>query len=191
MAAKGYCTADDVAELLGLTFTAGQEAHCDNLIERAETDIDEGTGRGWLVGEQADEAHYPIGRLIFLRYAPVASVESITGRSGPGGEEIALVADEDYELRDAEAGLIKLLSSGYERLLISYTPVDTLPGDLKQAVIELVASRMQPSLQPGTYGLDSYSLPDLQVRFARSHVQEAMPPQVAQTIDRYRYRVHA
>jgi len=191
MAAKGYCTAQDVADFLGKTFTAGQITHCNNLIERAEVDIDEETGRGWLVGVQTDERHFPINRLVFLRYAPVTSVASVTGRVALGEMEETLVSNEDYELRDPATGLILLMKSGYERLLVDYTPVNSVPGDIKQATIELVAMRMQPHLQPGAYGLDSYSLPDLTVNFARSHVQQAMPPAVQQVIERYRYRVHA
>lgn len=191
MAAKGYCTADDVAAFLGLTFTAGQETHCDNLIERAETDIDGQTGRGWLVGAQTDEIHFPMGRLVFVRYTPVASIDGITGRTNLGEAEEALTADEDFELRDADSGLILLETTGYERLLVSYTPENSVPNDIKQATIELVAARMQPVLQPGSFGLDSFSLPDLTVRFARSHIQAAMPPTVQETLDRYRYRMHA
>jgi hypothetical protein len=191
MAARGYCTADEVAAFLGLTFTAGQEAQAEALIERAEAEIDGATERGWLVGEQSDEVHYPLGRLIFLRYAPVESVEEITGRISLGGAETALTEEVDYEVRDLESGLIRLVTLGYERLLVSYTPVDSVPGDIKQATIELVANRMQPSLQPNSYGLDSYSLPDLTVNFARSHVQAALPPAVQQVVERYRYRVQA
>lgn len=191
MAAKGYCTAQDVADFLGKTFTSAQTTHCNNLIERAEIDLDEETGRGWLVGAQIDEAHYPINSLIFVRYTPVATVQAVTGRSGPGGDEITLISGEDYELRNAEAGLIKLLAGGYERILVDYTPAAAVPGDIKQAAIELVAMWIQPQLQPGSYGLDSYSLPDLTVNFARSHVQAAYPPGVRQVLERYRYRVQA
>lgn len=191
MAAKGYCSAQDVADFLGKTFTEAQETQCENLIERAEVEIDEATNRGWLVGEQTDEAHYPPGRLLFLRYAPVESVESISGRVVLGAVETALVADTDYEVRDLESGLIRLVTLGYERLLVSYTPVDSVPGDIKQACIELVAQRMQPGLLSGIYGLDSYSLPDLTINFSRAHNQAAMPPAVQQVVERYRYRVHA
>ena len=83
MAAKGYCTAEEVANFLGRDFTAAQWAQCEKLIERAEAFIDNYTGRGWLMGTQTDEAHYLINanRFIFLRYAPVSSVSAITGTS--------------------------------------------------------------------------------------------------------------
>jgi hypothetical protein len=192
MAAKGYCTADDVADLLGQTFTAAQETHCDNLIEQAEITIDEKTNRGWLVGAQTDEAFYRPGYRMFVRYAPLTSVDAITGRAGLGQAEETLTVDEDYEVRDLESGLIYLVyPTRYDRVLADYTPVNATPLDIKRACIELVAAWMQPHLQPGAFGLDSYSLPDLTVRFARSYVQMPLPPAVQETLEHYRYRVHA
>lgn len=192
MAAKGYCTRTDVADLLGQTFTAAQNTHCDNLIEQAEITIDEKTNRGWLVGAQTDEAFYYPGYRLFVRYAPVTSVDAVTGRAALGEAETALVVDEDYEAQDLETGLIRLLyPSNYDRVLVDYTPVAAVPIDIKRACIELVGAWMQPHLQPGSFGLDSYSLPDLTVRFARSHVQMPIPPFVQDTLDYYRYRVQA
>jgi len=192
MAAKGYCTSADVEAFLGITFTAGQTAQCNSLIEQVEITIDGETNRAWLTGAQTDEAVFYPGYEVFLRYAPVASVESITGRAGLGNDEEALTVDEDYEVRDLDGGLVYVVRPGnYDRLLIDYTPVATVPADIKKACIEWVAVGLQPQLQPGSFGLDSYSLPDLTVRFSRSHVQAAMPPGVQQVIDRYRFRVHA
>lgn len=192
MAAKGYCTVKNIADFLGLEMTAAQAVQCQSLIERAENYIDNETGRGWLVGPQTDEAHFlGQGRWVFLRYAPVASVTAVTGRTGPGETEETLTLNEDYEVRDLETGLIRLLVNGYDRILVDYTPVASVPGDLVQAAIELVANWLQPHLQTGSFGLDSYSLPDLTVKFARSHSQEVAPPLAKMVIDSYRYRVHS
>jgi hypothetical protein len=192
VAAKGYCVADDVADFLAQTFTAGQEAQCNELIERAELHIDNETNRGWLMGAQTEEAFYNPGNELHLRYTPVTSVDAITGRTALGESETALTVDEDYEVRDLEKGLIYIVSPGsYDRLLVDYTPSTSVPPDLKQACVEIVANWMQPHLQPGSYGLDSYSLPDLTVRFSRSHVQASVPPNAQRVIDHYRYRIHA
>lgn len=188
MAAKGYCVAQDVEAFLSRTFTAGQTAHADNLIERAERRIDTYTNRGWLEGAQSNEAHFYPGRELWLRYAPVASVASVGGRAGVGETDEALTVDEDYEVHNLESGLVWLASPGsYDRVRVTYTPAATVPGDIVQACVELVAAWLMPSLSPGSYGLDSYSLPDLSVRFARSHVQEQMPPNVMAILDSYRW----
>lgn len=189
MAAKGYCTAQDVEELLGLSFTAAQQYQADNLIERAETWIDTYTNRGWLVGVQTNEEHYtPASNELWLKYAPVDSVASVAGRDGVGESETVLTVDDDYEVRDLNNGLIWLVyPNSYDRVRVTYTPTASVPGDITQAALELVAAWMQPSLSPGSFGLDSYSLPDLTVRFARSHVQAAMPPTVTAILDMYRY----
>lgn len=188
MAAKGYCQAVEVEEFLTRTFTAAQMAHADNLIERAEARIDRYCNRAWLVGAQTNEAHFYPAYELWLKYAPVASVTSIGGRSGVGESDETLTVDEDYEVRDLNSGLIWLVSPGsYDRVRVTYTPTSTVPADITQACIELVAAWLMPNLSPGSYGLDSYSLPDLSVRFARSHVQEQMPPNVAAILDSYRW----
>lgn len=192
MAAKGYCTYSDVETFLGKTFSVAQQTQCAALIERAEVYIDNETNRAWLVGAQTDEAHYNPTCDIFLKYTPVASVTTVTGRYSLGLAEVTLTANEDYEVQSLTNGYIYLLSPGsYDRILVDYTPVASVPADIKQACIEIVANWMQPSLQPGTYGLDSIQLPDYTVRFARSHVQEAMPPAAKQIINLYRYPVVA
>lgn len=191
MAAKGYCTYADVEAFLGKTFSAGQQTLCTGQIERAEVMIDQWTNRGWLVGAQTNEAFYWPPNHIFLRYAPVTSVGTITGRAQLGETEVTLVADTDYEVRSLEDGRVYLVTpSSYDRILVDYTPVASVPGDIKQACIEIVANWMQPALS-GSFGLDSISLPDYSIKFARSHVQEVVPPLAMTTLDRYRYPVHA
>lgn len=191
MAAKGYCTTADVASLLGVTFDAGQTTRCTTLIEQAEVYIDNETDRGWLVGAQTDEEHYCPPHRLFVRYAPIDSVTAITGRTGIGEDDTALVVDEDYEVRDAELGLVYLVSPGsYDLVKVDYTPTASVPADIKLACTEIVANWMQPTLNPGMYGVDSYSLPDLTVRYSRAHVQAAAPPTAMMILDRYRYRIH-
>jgi hypothetical protein len=192
MAAKGYCTVQNVADFLAQDFSTIQQNQCNVLIEQAEAYIDGATNRGWLVGAQTDEAFYYPPHKIFVRYAPVTSVQAVTGRTTLGQSEATLVANTDYEVRDLAGGLIYLLyPASYDRVMVDYTPVASVPADIKRACIELVSAWLQPNLQPGTYGLDSYSLPDLTVKFARSHVQAAAPPAVQQVLDYYRYWVHA
>lgn len=191
MAAKGYIEAGDVAGFLNRSFTVEEEDQCDVLIENAEIYIDNETGRAWLTGAQTDEIHYVDSQNVFVKYAPIATVDAISGRAGLGESETTLTVDVDFEVIDLDAGQIRLIyPASYDRILVDYTPVATVPADLKQACIELVANWLQPYLQPGSFGLDSYSLPDLTVKFSRSHVQSAMPPLAMQIIERYRYPVH-
>lgn len=190
MAAKGYCEVEDVEALLQRTFTTAQSAQCAKLIERMETFVDEETGRAWLTGAQTDEAHFVNSQNVFLKYAPVASVATVKGRSGLGEAETTLTVDVDYEVMDMALGKIRLVyPNSYDRIRVTYTPVDTVPADLVQACVEIVANWMQPTLQPGSFGLDSYSLPDLTVRFARSHVQQIAPPLAMKVLERYRWPV--
>ncbi|RMG98269.1 MAG: hypothetical protein D6706_07385 [Chloroflexi bacterium] len=187
MAAKGYCTSTDVDNFLGGTLTASQLTQADALIERAEAYLDGEIGRGWLEGAQTQEAHYTPAELLLLDYFPVASVTAVYGRNGIGQTETTLVDGEDYEVQDLAAGIIRLVyPQSYDRIRVTYVPdTATVPADIKQATIDLVAAWMQPTLRPGMYGVDSYSLPDLTVRFSRAHYQ-SVPPTVRDVIARYR-----
>lgn len=185
MAAKGYCEATDVAAQLGLSFTGAQHVQCASLIERAEAYLDSQTNRSWLVGEQTQEAHFSPAELLLLEFFPVSSVTAVYGRSALGEDETTLTADVDYEVRDLDAGIIRLVTPGdYDRIRVTYTPSSAVPADVKMATVELVAAWMQPSLRPGTWGVDSYQLPDLSVKFSRSHYQMD-PPMVREVIGRY------
>lgn len=193
MAAKGYTTAAAVADFLGATFTAGQQTYAATLIEQAELYIDRETRRAWLTGARTNEVYYRdafwLGNL-YLRYAPVTSVASVAGRASLGDTEETLTADTDYEVRDLDSGLIALVYPGnYDRLRVTYTPVTTVPGPIAHAAAELVAAWMQPYLRPDTYGIDSVTLPDLSVRYAKPQ-EAAIPPSVQSALDLYRFRGH-
>jgi len=192
MMAKGYCTTDEVSGFLGVTFSGAHAVQCDALIEAAELEFDGETNRGWLVGVQTLEAHPVVNYSpnVWLKYAPVASISAVKGRSALGETETDLVADTDYEVVDLNTGHIRLVHpSLYDRVRVTYTPVATVPADIRQAIIELVAARLMPTLAPGTYGLDSVTLPDYAVKYSRAHVQVAYPPTTQRAIDRWRWWV--
>ena len=181
------------APVQGITgdLTSAQLSRAEQLIESAETYLDGEMGRAWLVGAQTQEAHFEPAEYLSLRYFPVTTVTAVYGRAGLGETEETLTADEDYEAQDLDAGIVRLVSPGsYDRIRVTYTPDDAVPADVAQACAELVAAWLGPTLRPGSYGLDSYSLPDLTVKFSRAHVQAAAPPMVRSVIERYREPVH-
>lgn len=194
MAAKGYCTVDEVAAFLGRTFTPEQDIQAERLIETAEADIDGGTNRGWLVGVQTDEVHWYAGfRLgnLYLRYAPVSTVATVKGRAGIGETESTLTVDVDYELVDLDGGWIRIVNpASWDRIRVTYTPTATVPVDIQHATCELTAHKMRASLMPGSFGAQSIGLPDLQVTF-RQFSGESVPLSVTEVIDRWRYLVTA
>lgn len=195
MAAKGYAQVEEVAAFMGATLTTEQENQAERMLEVAEAEIDAGTNRGWLMGAQANEIHryneFLNGRL-YLQYAPVASVTTVRGRAALGEAETTLTEDVDYEVIDLASGLIWITSPAlYDRIRVDYTPGSTVPTDIQQATAELAAAKMQSTLRPLTYGLDSLQLPDLSVGFNRAINQNSVPPSVADVIARWRYRTVA
>lgn len=186
MAAKGYCDAAAVASFLGVTLSAGQQAYALSLLETVEQLIDAETGRGWLMGVQANETFrcvdWPDG-LLYLRYTPVNTGVAlvVTGRTALGEAEQTLVADTDYEVMDFAGGVLQLIDLDYwDRILVDYTPQTAVPTPVRDAAAEWVAALMQPSLRPDTYGVESFSLPDLSIKFAKTGVAAGeIPPGVS------------
>lgn len=162
------------------------------MIPAAEAFINNWTGRAWELAAQSLEAHYAPDYLLMLGYFPVASVSAVKGRAGLGETETDLTEGTDYEVRDLESGIVYIVSPGsYDRIRVTYTPETAVPADITLACAEIVANWMQPALRPGSYGLDSYSLPDLSVKFARSHVQETAPPMATAILNKYTIPVQA
>lgn len=184
-----YCTLTEIEDFTG-KLTTSQAQTATRFIAQAETYLNGEMRRAWLIGEQSLEAHYEPHDFVVLQYFPIDMVTAVYGRSGLGCPEELLVADEDYEVVDLAAGMVRIVEPWcWDRLRVTYTPTDEPPQDVRRACAELVAQWMQTALRPGTYGLDSYSLPDLSVKFARSHVQTAVPPFVKSVIENYRVPV--
>jgi hypothetical protein len=191
MTIKGYCTTADVAAITG-DLTGAQMARATQLIEAAETWLDGEIGRGWLVGAQSEEAHFYPAEYLRLDSWPVTSITTVKARTGMGETETTLTVNVDYEVIDLAAGIIRIEAPGsYERIRVTYVPNDAVPADIRQAAAELTATWLLPTLNSGSFGLDSYSLPDLTVKFSRTHYQAAAPPLVAQIVARYREPVHS
>jgi hypothetical protein len=190
MSEHAYCTVNQVASFLGRTLTAGEQVEATRLITAATAEIDGETNRAWLQGAITNEAIYFPYPAVWLRYTPVASVEAVRARTGLEADEVVLTVNVDYEVRDLAAGLIVLTNPfPFQRVTVDYTQVADVPGDIEQACIELVASRLSAALYPGSYGVDSIQLPDYTVRYSRAHVQEAYPPNVARILARNRFLV--
>ncbi|KRT76712.1 MAG: hypothetical protein XU14_C0033G0010 [Armatimonadetes bacterium CSP1-3] len=190
MPSKAYCTVSDVADFLGVSLTSAQEVQAARLIESVTVLIDEELLRGFLVGVQTGEEHYQseyASGMLYLIYAPVTSISQIRGRAALGSDDTVLVEDTDYEIISLVSGSIRLVNPGaYDRVSVDYTPVNTVPTPIRDATVEWVASRLMPTLRMDSYGLESYSLPDISVKFSRSIMGDGMPPNVKKTLDHYR-----
>ena len=195
MAPKGYTTKARVAQELGITLTVAQESYIDTLIEEVEGAIDAFCGRGWLTGAITDELYLMPGRNLELRHYPVASVQAVSGRMGAIADAWeVLTVNEDYEVVDLAAGYL-LLGQWWARVKVSYTPAATVPVEIKSAATAWVAMLFSPSLTAGQtggiVGVESFKLPDLEVKFGKgvsggSAAAGVMPIGVEEKLARWR-----
>jgi hypothetical protein len=165
-----YTDADTVALHLGRTLTVDQEAQVDALVPAATAWIDARTNRSWeLTAPITGEAHALYGPCLYLKQAPVASVEAVSVRSlTPGATARTLTAGVDYELLDAATGLV-LIGTYYTvdyRASVDYTPAVPLDGRIALAATMLVAAWLRPALDGITGDIQSYRIgQDLQVTY--------------------------
>lgn len=156
-----YTDAAAVALHLGRTLTVDQEAQVDVLVPPAQRWIDKRANRSWeLTTPITGEAHTLYGPCLYLKQAPVASVEAVRVRSlTPGATARTLTAGVDYELLDATDGLL-LIGTYYTvdyRAGVDYTPNVPLDERIALAATMLVAAWLRPALDGITGDIKSYS----------------------------------
>jgi hypothetical protein len=190
VAARGYTTAAKVAGYLGVTLSTEQSAQCAALIPSVEKFIDGRLGRALMVSAVATERHALVGPRVFLRHTPATTITSVTGVTTDG--TATTLATDRYRLLDPERGLLYLDDWGaYDYVTVAYACDATLPDDIGLAATMLAAAWLQPALRPGTEGVESYRLPDLEVRFVRERdgAGRPVPRTVSDILDGYTWEV--
>jgi hypothetical protein len=184
--AKGYTSAQLVAQELGLDLTAPQLDQCADLVAQVEDWIDNETGRSWSVTSPTIDELHPItmSPLVYLFNKPVLAVTSVKARVVlVGGQDVTLSSATDYELIDPVHGI--LLVNGFlgatgdivtspvlpgallpnSLLKVTYTSATPPPGDIQRVATLMVAHSMSARLNPDRHGIESYSVGgDLQVK---------------------------
>ena len=155
--AKGYTTVANVESHLGRTLTTGQVAEATVLLDSTEAFIDRETRRAWIVPPITGERYDLIESVVYLRFAPVASVEAVTTRTTLVGDSpVTLLAGVDYELVDPVIGEVQFVA-GYRgpRTIarISYTPDLPVPADITRAATLIVAQSLMLALFPDRSGV--------------------------------------
>lgn len=164
MAVKGYSSVGLVAEELGVSLSAEQQAQCTGLLEEAEAWIDHETGTAWLVtSPTTDELHVydANSRVVVLEHKPVSAITGVKARTyAVDDADETLTADTHYELLDAANGVLLLDGVNHGALLkVTYTHTSMpVPFDIRRAATLLAAHWMTPRLNPDRAGLKSYSV---------------------------------
>lgn len=177
-----WTTLVKVKEYLGITDTASDTLLTDLLARlqvAAETYLDrkieQATYTEQYDGDETD-------RLITLQW-PIISVTSVHDDQDRAFGAATLIATADYVLYK-DRGIIRLdglvFSSGIQNIKVVYTAgYATVPADLAQALIELIADRFR---QKENQGLESLSIGAYSVSFTG----EDLPDEVKATFDAYR-----
>lgn len=194
VANKGYCAIADIAGLLGITLTAAQQTEATSLIGSTEVYIDRETNFGWLIppitAEQYD-LHKPY---VYLRRAPVTSVQTVQTRTNAVGDvPVTLTANVDYELLDANLGLVTFVSGywgKFSEALISYTPNLPVPADITYATTLIVANSLTYTILPDSFGIAQARFGRLTgLTFRESGAVLTVPVAAREILDAYRKRI--
>lgn len=167
MVAKGYTSVVRIEEYLDRKLTPVQSSAANRIMEPAEQWIDRKIGRQyWTAAGNpplqtvTTERYLPQAILLYLRSRPVASIQSVTSRDvAIGSTPSVLTAGTDYELTDAESGLVLLSTAQIGKLLtFAYTIAGTMPECVRLATTILVAHLLRPALDAESHGAASYQI---------------------------------
>lgn len=197
MAVRGYALASDVGNYLGTALDAAGTAQANICIEAAENRIDQYTGRRWLAGTVTTERVPLDGPMVYLKSIPVSSVGTVTARNYGSTATTALVVNDDYEIIDADLGLLtitpttdfltraRLLTPQYDYLQVSYVPGTAVPMGVQLACTMLAARYLQPSITEFSDAIEK-TAGDVTLRYDPKRAQEALPAPVVDLLAPYR-----
>lgn len=169
-----YTDAAKIAAYLGKTLTSAQQTQAGVLADAATAWIERYLGRSWQTASPiTNELHSIIGDRVYLTHRPVVAVSAVKTRGSYEGAAETTLTSGQYELLDAENGvlLIEGWSSGDGLALVSYThTMTTVPADVGLAATMLAAAWLGGSLAPGTAGAESIAVGqgDIQLKFSAS-----------------------
>lgn len=169
-----YTTAAQIAAYLGLTLTAAQQTQAGVLADAATAWIDRYTGRSWQIASPVtDEMHQLVGNTVYLDQRPVTAVSAVKTRSRYADAPLTTLDASQYELLDADNGVLLILGwAGSGSLaLVTYTHTATAaPADVQLAASMIAASWLSQALRPNTQGIDQLSVGqnDVTVKFSSS-----------------------
>lgn len=166
-----YTDAAKIANYLGVTLTGAQQTQAGLAAQAASDWIDLFKARSWQgASPVADELHTPTGDRVYLNSRPVVAVSAVSTRQRIVGATWTLLGTSQYELIDAQNGV--LLISGWASpgldVRVSYTHTTAPPPMIAFAATVIAASLLGPTLRPNTSGLESVAVGqnDVSVKFS-------------------------
>lgn len=182
-----YCTVADVESELGVSFDGDQTARAETLITAASAFVDTYCGRTFAETDPiTEERHQLYAPRVFLSTTPVASVEAVRLRAPYLNQTYrTLTVTTEYELVNPTTGEVRLGCRPYgAEVAVDYTPDQSVPADLSDAVVQMVAARMAGEISGGNDlpdGIKRYEVGnELQVEFFSP---SEVPTQALRTLD--------
>lgn len=164
MAAKGYCTPEQLAAALGVPLTPELEAQLDPFIAAAEADVDAYTEHAWFEPTPVTDEPYLISRPhLNLINLPVLTVDEVVWLpDGPTTQTPTPLDPTAYALLEGATGALWLgptwapwggypaWSGGPLWLRVSYTTGAVVPPEVTRAAIETAAVGYRRSADQAT-----------------------------------------
>jgi hypothetical protein len=189
-----YADAADVATYLGRDLSDAEVAQVQIAIDAASAFVDSYTGRTWTGAAIVAELHTVFGPYVYLDRTPVTAISAVTSRTADiGAVPATLAAGSDYELLDAERGLVRHSAADRSILAVSYTVTAIVPDPVKLATTMLAAGWLAVTSDTNRSSADlkRYSVGgELTVEyFDLNAAGSGVPAQVAALLNGYRQAV--
>lgn len=167
-----YTDAARIAAYLGLTLTGAQQTQAGVMADAATAWIERYTGKSWQVASPVTDERYEIqGDRVYLARRPVLAVSAVKTRTYYPDLGVTTLSEGQYELLDAENGLLMIQGWSVSGMLalVTYThAMTTAPADVRLAATMIASAWLSPALAPSTNGLSSVSVGqnDVSVKFS-------------------------
>jgi hypothetical protein len=185
-----YTDAAKVANYLGATLTSAQQTQAGVLAQAASDWIDRYCGQSWQDdGSVTNALHTLVGGRVYLNNRPVSAVSAVSTRQPIIGSGWSLLDSDEYELIDAQNGV--LLVSGWAwtgvDTRVTYTHTATAaPAPVGLAATMIAASWLAPTMAAGTAGLESISVGQGDISIKYSGDRGDVPAEAVNLLSGYR-----
>lgn len=190
-----YTDSAAINAYLGRTLTADEEAQATVCATAASGLIDKYTGQTWVGTSIVAEQHTVYGSCVYLDRAPMTAISAVTARSlDIGAVPTTLAAGSDYELLNAQLGLLRVGVADRSLVAVSYTAPGTVPPEVQLAATMLAAGWFALSGDSNRNSTDikSFSVgQELTVQYFDQQANGGMPAQVAALLAPYKRLVFA
>lgn len=179
-----YISPSDVAVFTNTTLEANGTAFLTAVIPALEAAIESAANRTWSITAGQTETFDGGVTRLFPKHTPISEVTSLTVNGNP------LTQNTDFYVMPSYIRLAYTVTSGIQNVVLTYTPAETVPADVKLALTRwaaLLITQENNSATDAAGPVQKIEMGPMSVQYAtRQLINDPLPDFVAEVVARYR-----